>query len=64
MSRFNEEKRIFNYRLAWVRRCVECAFRILQAKWRCLVTEMETSVSNCEKVIKAACLLHNVIIEE
>ena len=60
----NDEKRIFNYRLSRARRCVECAFGILRAKWRFLATEIDTSVSNCEKVVKAACLLHNIIIEE
>ena len=29
-----------------------------------MATEIDTSVSSCEKVVKAACLLHNIIIEE
>ena len=60
----NDEKRIFKHRLSRARRCVECAFGILRAKWRFLATEIDTSVSNCEKVVKAACLLHNIIIVE
>ena len=60
----NDAKKIFNYRLPRARRCIECAFGILRAKWRFLATEVEISVKNCEELIKAACLLHNIIIEE
>ena len=60
----NDEKRIFNYRLSRARRCVECAFGILRSKWRVFGTELETNVENSEKIVKAACLLHNIIIAE
>ena len=59
----NHAKKIFNYRLSRARRCIECAFGILRAKWRFLATEVNISVKNCEELIKAACLLHNIIIE-
>ena len=60
----NDENRIFKYRLSRARRCVECVFGILQSKWRVFGTELETNVENSETSVKAACLLHNIIIEE
>ena len=59
----NHAKKIFNYRISRARRCIECAFGILRPKWRFLATEVNISVKNCEELIKAACLLHNIIIE-
>ena len=61
---FNGEKRIFNYRLSRAHRCVECAFGILGSKCRFLGTELETNVKTSENIVKAACLLHNIILEE
>ena len=58
------EKEFFNYRLSRARRCIECAFGILRSKWRFLATELETKVDNSESIVKWACLLHNIIIEE
>ena len=60
----NEPNKIFNYRLSRARRCIECAFGILLAEWRILTAEIDVSVLNCEQMIKTACLLHNIIIEE
>jgi len=60
----NIEKKVFNYRLSRARRCVECAFGILFSKWRFLLNELEISVENSKSLVKCACLLHNVIIEE
>eukprot|EP00795_Rhopilema_esculentum_P004068 gene4068-20245_t len=51
-------------RLSRARRSVECAFGILGAKWRFLATELETNVENSEKIVKTACLLYNIIIQE
>ncbi|XP_054259944.1 uncharacterized protein LOC128984635 [Macrosteles quadrilineatus] len=54
-------KTVFNYRLSRARRCIECAFGILFAKWRILGKDIETSVENAAHIIKCACLLHNVV---
>ncbi|PNF40028.1 hypothetical protein B7P43_G11634, partial [Cryptotermes secundus] len=54
-------KTAFNYRLSRARRCIECAFGILYAKWRILGKDIETSVPNAIAIIKCTCVLHNVI---
>ena len=59
-----DSKEIFNYSLSRARRCVEYAFSILRASLRFLAKELETNVENLEKIVKAACLLHNSIIKE
>lgn len=57
------EERIFNYILSRTRRCVECAFGILTAKWRCLKTELHMYPENVD-IVKCICLLHNIIIDK
>ena len=47
-----EEERIFNYRLSRARRCIECAFGMLVAKWRCLKTELQINPENVDIVVK------------
>jgi hypothetical protein len=42
------EERVFNYRLSRTRRCVECPFGILTAKWRLLNKAIETNVNEAE----------------
>jgi len=56
-------ERVFNYRLSRARRCVECAFGILTAKWRLLKKVIETNVNKAERTVRCICLLHNVIID-
>ncbi|KAG8238233.1 hypothetical protein J437_LFUL018003 [Ladona fulva] len=56
------EEKVFNYRLSRARRCVECAFGIMCAKWRLLGKCIETDVNKAEKIVKCICLLHNIII--
>jgi hypothetical protein len=60
---FTDEEMIFNYRLSRARRCVECAFGTLVAKWRCLKTELQINPENVDIVVKCARLLHNIIID-
>ena len=54
---------VFNYRLSRARRCVECAFGILQAKWRLLNKAIKTKVNKAERIVRCICLLHNIIID-
>lgn len=63
-QRLTIEERIFNYRLSRARRCVECAFGILVAKWRCLKTELQIYPDKVDIVVKCVCLLHNIIIDK
>lgn len=63
-QRLTNEERIFNYRLSRARRCVECAFGILVAKWRCLKTELQIDPDKVDIVVKCVCLLHNLIIDK
>ena len=58
------EKRIFNYRLSRARRCIECAFGILTAKFQLLKKPIETDVETAISIVKAMCVLHNMIISE
>jgi len=57
------EERVFNYRLSRARKCVECAFGILTAKWRLLNKATGTKVNKAERIVRCICLLHNIIID-
>jgi hypothetical protein len=57
----NDERRYFNQRLSRARKCVECAFGILCVKWRILGKPLETNLEHACLIIKATCILHNVI---
>jgi len=57
------EERVFNYWLSRARRCFECAFGILTAKWRLLNKTIETKVNKAERTVRCICLLHNIIID-
>lgn len=59
----SHEEKIFNYRLSRARRCVECAFGIMTAKWRLLGKCIEINVGKAERIVKCICLLHNIIID-
>lgn len=58
----DQSKKIFNYRLSRARRCVECAFGIMTAKFRLLTKSIETSVEHATVIVKAICVLHNMIL--
>lgn len=60
----DDRRRIFNYRLSRARRSVECAFGILCSKWRVLLKTIETGVATATLAVKAACVIHNYILEE
>lgn len=59
----DENKSYFNYRLSRARMTIECAFGIAAAKFRILQKSIETKVENADHVVKAICMLHNVIID-
>ena len=63
-SCLDNSKRIFNYRLSRARRCVECAFGIMSAKFLILKKSIETNVNHAIVIVKATCILHNVIIDK
>ncbi|KAJ8929725.1 hypothetical protein NQ314_017561 [Rhamnusium bicolor] len=54
-------KRIFNYRLTRARRMVECAFGILANKWRIFHRPLDVNPEFCDSIVKAACILHNLV---
>lgn len=57
----NLEKEYFNMRLSRARHCVECAFGILNAKWRW--KPIECLPETADKIIKCICVLHNTVID-
>ena len=54
----------YNKRLSAARKCIECAFGILRAKWRLLGKDIEVSSDKAVHIIKCACILHNVVREK
>lgn len=58
----NADKSRFNYKLSTTRVGIECTFGIAASKFRILLKSIETSVDNAIKIVKAVCLLHNIII--
>lgn len=59
----NVERRIFNYRLSWARRVIENTFGIFVSKWRVFRQSINLKPSTVTIVIKAACCLHNYLIQ-
>lgn len=59
-----EAEDMYNTRLSSARKTIECAFGILYAKWRFLSGIIETTPDSADLQIKAACLLHNIIIDK
>jgi len=58
------ETELYNYLHSRARRTVECAFGLFVSKWRCLKTELQVSPEHVDKLVSAACLLHNLIIDK
>lgn len=53
----------FNKRLSCARKCIECTFGILRAKWRILGKDIEVEPEKAIAIIKCTCVLHNVVRE-
>lgn len=60
----NFEDSTFNQRLSRCRETVECAFGILNSKWRLLSKCIETKVDLIDDIVKCICILHNTIIDK
>ena len=56
--------RVYNYRLSRVRRVSENAFGILVQRFRCFRGPLQVSADHAIKVIRSACVLHNLLREQ
>lgn len=63
-KQLDDHKSYYNYRLSRARMTVECAFGIASSKFRILLKAIETKVENADHIVKAICILHNVIIDK
>lgn len=59
----DENKTHYKYRLSQARMTIECGFSIAVAKFRILLKAIETKVENADHIVRAICVLHNVIID-
>lgn len=57
----NERNKIFNYRLSRARRVVKNVFGILSARWRVFRTVIQVQPNSVDKIVLAACCLHNML---
>uniref|UniRef100_A0A182F8H5 DDE Tnp4 domain-containing protein n=1 Tax=Anopheles albimanus TaxID=7167 RepID=A0A182F8H5_ANOAL len=60
----DSRKKLYNAQLSRARRVVENVFGILTMKWRVFLRPIECKPSTADKIIKAACCLHNYIAEK
>lgn len=51
----------YNKCLPAARKCVECAFGILRAKWWILGKDIEVNSDKAVHIVKCVCILHNLI---
>lgn len=60
-TKLTAKQRVFNFRLSHVRRIVENAFGILTARFRIFRRPICLNIESTDKVILAACVLHNFL---
>ncbi|CAK1604032.1 unnamed protein product [Parnassius mnemosyne] len=60
----NNPNKIFNYRLSRARRTVENAFGILRARFRVLQGPLQVQPNMADKIVLAACCLHNFLTQD
>ena len=60
-ARNDESKQIYNYRLSRARRAVGNAFGVLTQKFGLFYGRIQLSPENADKVVLAACILHNYL---
>ncbi|CAH1959450.1 unnamed protein product [Acanthoscelides obtectus] len=63
-STLDDSKRIFNKRLSRAQVTIDCAYGIMTNKWRIFLKPMETDTKHAKLIIKAGCLLHNIVREK
>ena len=59
-----KKQRIYNYRISRGRITIECAFGILNSRWRILQKPLGFKVETSESIVSALALLHNFIKTE
>ncbi|XP_065324676.1 uncharacterized protein LOC135931473 [Gordionus sp. m RMFG-2023] len=62
-TNLNDNKSTFNTKLSKARVSIERCFGIMSAKFRHLYKPSETNITNTIQIVKADCLLHNIIID-
>jgi hypothetical protein len=60
----NTKEYYFNARLLRARKTVECAFGIINARFRILWKPMECGPEHVDDIVLAICILHNTIIDK
>lgn len=60
----NAAKENFNNHLSRARKCIECTFGILRAKWKLLGKDIEVISKKAIVIIKCMGILHNIIREK
>jgi len=54
-------RRKYNYRLAWARRILLCAFGIVYNKWRIFHRATDVCPDFCDVTVKICCILHTFV---
>lgn len=60
----SEDQQFFNYRLSRARRIVENTFGILAARWRIFFTKIAVTPHTTKDIVKATCVLHNMLQQQ
>lgn len=57
-------QKVFNNRFSRCRKSVECSFGSITQRYRIFLTPIGVYPSKCALLVKAACTLHNIIIDK